>query len=184
MSCSLGASGLMCRSLNKRMISRILYAITQGLRLLGERGSRKGERERETLRREGNASASEFPLSLGCLSRIRAPRPTKINLWKKDKEYYAEYLHTKSLKQRLTTKTAPPHSDVQVHSEQRKVNREQYFCPPPYYINPSAKRTPQFLISNSSFLIFRKRLCAAISGAYSCDSLTIIISCRIVKNIS
>ena len=30
---------------------------------LGERGSRKRERERETVRREGNASAASFPLS-------------------------------------------------------------------------------------------------------------------------
>ena len=46
---------------------------------LGERGSGKGERERETLRREGNASLRVSPLSLGCLSRIRAPRPIKFN---------------------------------------------------------------------------------------------------------
>ena len=52
---------------------------------LGERRSRKGERERETLRREGNASLRVSPLSLGCLSRIRAPRPMKFNIGQKIK---------------------------------------------------------------------------------------------------
>ena len=59
---------------------------------LGERGSRKGERERETLRREGNASLRVSPLSLGCLSRIRAPRPMKSNTRTKDKAHRAQYL--------------------------------------------------------------------------------------------
>ena len=45
---------------------------------LGERGSGKGERERETLRREGNASAASFPSRLGVS--LSHSRPVKMSV--------------------------------------------------------------------------------------------------------
>ena len=68
------------------------YAKRVALALRGKGNEERGARG-ENLKGKGGMRACEFPPCLfGFSPRTRAPRPTKINLWKKDKEYYAEYL--------------------------------------------------------------------------------------------